>query len=692
MKNSSTLPVVLAGLAFSTVVGAAALASPDAYAEKPKTTVASTARRGTLEQRVEIDTSIPAGEAAAKAKKAKSRGYATTDESVIPDDQLLHINGVRRALNSTNLVYRAGSVVRTRDGEYDPSNSYDLFMIQGIKGKAADKRPVIAKMKGIKGAKDGEKKTYLRDYHDPSHYEVVEYANLGNMLSAARRLTFTNYEFKKLIMANNARKGEGSINPEEIYVLRYRTTNKLDDVVQASFDEGFGPDAFDVLIPCSTNGVCVGLNGKPVRHVSPRNSQRISVGNGVELRHPRIDPVGLSASGAKLPIEDVGLLYNPEISDFEVIVYKGKPISVFIVPHDLYGRSVVGKGTLAYQQPQDEPEQPGYMIPRRGNQPTKPKDDAPRRQVDSEKQNRGTTVQNIEPEPVKRTQTPPPTKPADKQPTADDSDECDDSCDEEQPAKVVPGPQGPKGDKGDKGDCVPGPIVPPTPGPIHGPYVPPTPRPAPVPAPIPGPSPIVIPEQLTLPRLLLGFEGGYVAKGNFLPKDAYIVGINLPIRVADKLYLVPGFAYGRTISSKNIPDAILSGRTTPDNFGMYGIYDVGDRVSAQLFIPKLELRYEILRGVQLALGGSAYIARITTDHYRNERQYYPDGKLADESLHSGPSRTDTKVKPFVDGGLSIKIPKTDITLDARCGVDVTGSKSWYCTGGVTIPLSGRKRK
>ncbi len=248
------------------------------------------------------------------------------NESQISRKQRLNDNRVRRALRENNLLDLNSTLVGISDGNYDARNSADIWdIITGAGPADRHERPVKAHLVGVPGARSGTFH-YNRDVFGGTLYREIEYANMGNIIGTERGVPFTNDELMMLAMANVDR-GEGTLNPNKLVVLRYNSDDHR-RVVHVSSAPNGGDLFWDLMYRCPDKGVCMGTNGSPIAHIA-KGSQYIDLPGPDKLVHLMIE-------GCERP----KMIKNPATGRMEP--YAGH----LVIPKILYGGPALRGGSF----------------------------------------------------------------------------------------------------------------------------------------------------------------------------------------------------------------------------------------------------------------------------------------------------------------------------------------------------------
>jgi|GEM_PF-4623552 len=273
---------------------------------------------------------------------------AVPESDLIPGAFLNHYQSVRLLLTSSNLLYLMGglnNVVQTDQGRaFVPAHSYDFWGIQGIdRSIVSDDRPIVAHFDGASpevlaslGVSAGATLPYHRDHYESTHFRVIEYANVANWVSFGRGYPLSDDEIKRLVVLNASHSGEGTVDPNRIFVVRY-DSNDHDGTLDLSI--GRGDLAWDVMLLCPDTGACIGTNGLPIGHIA-QGSQYIDLPGPNRLVHPMIWRLDHAIN-----------ILNPETGSTEEFTD-----GIFIVPRDIYGVPMAHPATPAPVPPGLPPE------------------------------------------------------------------------------------------------------------------------------------------------------------------------------------------------------------------------------------------------------------------------------------------------------------------------------------------------
>ncbi|MBW2972153.1 hypothetical protein KY359_03905, partial [Candidatus Woesearchaeota archaeon] len=255
-------------------------------------------------------------------------GASVHESDVVPEAWLNHYQSIRLLLTSTNLLNRMGSLINTVETDqgtaFVPAYSYDFWGITGIdRSIVVDDRNITAHFDDIPpnvlaelGVSAGADRVYHRDVYERTHFRVIEYANVANLISFARGHPLTDDEVKRLVVINASHTGEGTITPDMLYVFRY-DSNDTDGTLDLYL--GRGNLVWDVLVACESASSCTGANGQQIGHLS--TGQYINIGGGRVLRHPQIYRLD-----HPLNIENPSTGETEEFTD-----------GLFVVPYDVMG-------------------------------------------------------------------------------------------------------------------------------------------------------------------------------------------------------------------------------------------------------------------------------------------------------------------------------------------------------------------
>lgn len=588
---------------------------------------------------------------------------AVSESDIIPEAFLNHYQSVRLLLTSSNLAYLMGglnNVVTTEAGNaFVPAHSYDFWGLQGItRSIVTDERPIVMHFDGAPpevlsslGVSASATLPYHRDYHDADRYESFEYANGSNWISFGRRYLLSDDEVKRLVIVN-AHAGEGTIDPNRIYVIRYNSTDH-DGTLDLYI--GRGDLVWDVLVDCPDTGACIGTNGLPIGHLAV-GSQYIDLPGPRRLRHPMIDRLDH-------PIN----ILNPETGATEEFTD-----GVFIIPRDLYGVPLSHPATPA-------PLPPGVPAPACADGVDNDGDGL----VDMADPGCTGPTDNDETNPAV--------------PPAVPSYACSDGADNDGDGLIDaadPGCTGPT-DNDETDPVAPAPpetqpidasgtgIVPPESGPAppETAHVPSETAPAPPEA---GDHVVLPPLRLEDPRLYFGLRALALA-GNYLPNTGGIGMLTFGGKLAPNHYLGGLLGGGYFGSSLTVDPGSRVGLPNPDDpHALIGYAHAEDRRTAGDLLLGLEYRARLAEWFQLAVGAGIDLLFVDSNRSVEELLTTQDGIVVDSNSYNVPGLGVTPMG-FVTGGFDFRLhPRVSLDLRGICTFDAEGHVGGGGGAGLTV--------
>jgi hypothetical protein len=575
-----------------------------------------------------VATALPAEARSKKQQPVPDDGEGqyepARDFNSIPFKLNLHYEKARRPLTATNLMYWVASHVWTKDGNFDAEHSVDLWNLTGMrKGMQQDRRPVQARIYGLPGVRDGTVKRYIRDHQDATHFYTVEYAFLANLLGVGRGYKLSNDEIRRLLIANQ-HKGEGTLDPNRISVLRYIATtgsgSNLDrkiDISAAESGPHLGDHVWDIVYRCPNKRnpnprkrVCLGANGLPLGHISTGSQEIYDPSTGLYMVHPQINKLDH-------PLK----MDNPKSGGY-TLTTKGN----VAIPMDIYGLPLEDR--LRQRPDQDEADRT-----------------PPPAQKDNDNDDDGTQV-------------PPPKKEKPEAP------------------QLIEGPPGPKGEKGDRGESGP-------PGECYKNCNPVPPKPAPAPSPVPEPKP----EPVTKGKRadwLFGARALYL-KPNFGPElSAPMISLDIGRRVSDRVYLslLLGYAYGSDRTQD--PRSRTTLANPEDPFSLTSVVEAYNKRQMHMPAAEVEMKIRAINWLQFALGIGVHVPIIRDENHVLERLLYQNGEEADSNKYKTGS-TKASVVGVGTAGIDLRLLE-NVSIGARglYGIGADGKREKGVGGNLII--------